>query len=139
MALYTKPLPKIRRIDEPYWEGTRSNELRLQNCLDCGQWWFPPAEQCPNCLSQNYAWKPTSGLGTIWGRVFMHQLYYKEFADEIPYNIVWVALDEGPMMTANIVGSPNSEIEVDRRVEVCFDKVSDEITIPRFRLLDTTS
>ena len=65
-------------------------------------------------------------------RIFMHQLYYKSFADVAPYNIVWVALDEGPMMTANVVGSLREDIEVGSRVVVEFEAVTEQVTLPRF-------
>lgn len=64
----------------------------------------------------------------------MHQVYYKEFADDIPYNVVWVELDEGLMMTSSVVGATNEDIKVGARVAVCFDQVADEWTIPHFRL-----
>ncbi len=82
---YAKPLPRPRAIDEPYWEAARAGEFRIEHCLDCGQWWFPPSEFCPNCLGHNYEWAKASGFGTIWGRIFMHQLYFKGFADDRPY------------------------------------------------------
>jgi uncharacterized protein len=125
----------MRTIDEPYWEGTRAGELRIQHCLDCGKWWHPPNEFCPHCLGHHYEWAKASGKGTVWSRIFMHQLYYRSFADVAPYNIVWVALDEGPMMTANVVGSLHEDIEVGCHVAVEFDAVTDEITLPRFRIV----
>jgi uncharacterized OB-fold protein len=124
----------MRAIDEPYWEGTRAGELRIQHCLDCGKWWHPPNEFCPRCLGHNYEWAKASGQGAIWSRIFMHQLYYKSFADVAPYNIVWVALDEGPMMTANVVGSLQEDIEVGSRVVVEFEAVTEAVTLPRFRI-----
>jgi hypothetical protein len=125
----------MRTIDEPYWEGARAGELRIQHCLDCGKWWHPPNEFCPLCLGHNYEWAKVSGQGIIWSRIFMHQLYYKSFADVAPYNIVWVALDEGPMMTANVVGSLREDIEVGSRVAVEFEAVTEEVTLPRFRII----
>jgi uncharacterized OB-fold protein len=132
---YTKPLPRPRKIDEPYWEAARRNELRVQRCLECGEWWLPPSDFCPNCLAHNFEWAKASGLGTIWTRIFMHQVYYQAFAGDVPYNIVWVRLDEGPMLTANVVGTANASINVGDRVEVTFDRVTDEFTLPRFRVV----
>ncbi len=37
-------------------------------------------------------------------------------------------------MTANVVGAANEDIEIGRRVEVVFDPVTADITIPQFRL-----
>ena len=132
---YNKPLPKTRAVDEPYWEGTRAGELRLQHCLDCGTWWHPPSEYCPGCLGEHYEWRAAAGTGRIWSRIFMHQVYFAGFKEDVPYNVVWVELDEGPMITASVTGASHDEIEVDRRVAVTFDAVTDELTLPRFRLL----
>jgi uncharacterized protein len=132
---YAKPLPRKRPIDEPYWDGAKEGVLRIQQCQDCQTWFFPPSEFCPEDLSHNWEWKEASGKGTIWTRIFMHQMYYRAFADDIPYNVVWVKLDEGPMITSCVVGSPNEEIEVDRRVEVVFDAVTDDVVLPKFRLV----
>jgi uncharacterized OB-fold protein len=55
-------------------------------------------------------------------------------AEEVLYNVAWVELDEGPLMTANIVGAVKAELGVGRRVRVTFDSVTDEVTVPRFCL-----
>jgi len=135
MSAYAKPLPRARKIDEPYWEATLAGELRIQHCLDCDEWWFPPSEFCPNCLGHAFEWARASGSGVIWSRIIMHQLYFKAFADDLPYNVVWVKLDEGPMVTANVVGTDNEGIEIGARVKVVFDPVTETVTLPRFRIV----
>ena len=64
----------------------------------------------------------------------LHQVYWRALRGEVPYNIVWVELEEGPMMKATVVGAAKEDIEIGRRVEVVFDPVTSGITIPRFRL-----
>jgi len=131
---YRKPLPDITGIHAPYWEGTRSGELRLQRCCQCGAYWHLASEFCPGCLGNELQWTPACGLGTIAARIFVHQLNDPSFTAEVPYNVAWVELDEGPLMTANIVGAAKEDIRVGRRVQVFFDAVTPEVTIPRFRL-----
>jgi hypothetical protein len=46
---------------------------------------------------------------------------------------VQVQLDEGPRLTSNLVDVPNGELRVGMAVEVVFDDVTPEITLPRFR------
>ena len=132
---YSKPLPKPRPIDEPYWEGMAAGELRLQQCTNCARWRFPPAELCPNCLSGEYEWKAALGTATLWSWIVMHREYFASFHDDIPYNVAFVRLDEGPFMMSNVVGVAPEELTVDARLQVTFDAVTDEFTIPRFRLL----
>ncbi len=44
-----------------------------------------------------------------------------------------VELAEGPRMTTNIVGVPNDRIRVGMPVEVVFEDLSPEISLPKFR------
>ena len=64
----------------------------------------------------------------------MHQPYFTEFADSIPYPVAFVELDEGPMLMASLHGDLRT-FKCDCRVEVYFEHVSAEIGIPRFRLV----
>ena len=52
----------------------------------------------------------------------------------MPYNVVQVRLQEGPMMFANIINATWDTIPIGAAVEVSFEDVTDEITLPKFRL-----
>jgi uncharacterized OB-fold protein len=47
--------------------------------------------------------------------------------------VVAVELEEGPRMTTNVTGLRPDELEIGMPVEVVFEEMSDEITLPRFR------
>ncbi|OUN00009.1 MAG: hypothetical protein BAA02_10665 [Paenibacillaceae bacterium ZCTH02-B3] len=130
---YTKPLPKPDVWSRPFWEHAKNGVLATQACVKCGHRFFPPGPVCPSCYSFELEWKPVSGKGKVVSWVVFHQLYYKGFADEIPYNVALVQLDEGPMMYTNIVGIPNEQISMNMPVEVVFEKATDEFTIPKFK------
>lgn len=132
---WTKPLPEMTGLHARYWQGAREGKLLLQQCRECGTTWHQGSGFCPNCLAVDFDWTPASGTGSIYARIFMHQVYWPSFADDVPYNLVWVELDDGPMMTADIVDAPREDIEIGCRVEVIFDPVTPEVTIPRFRLV----
>jgi uncharacterized OB-fold protein len=134
-STYRKPLPRINKLNAPFWEGTRQHELRLQRCNVCGRHWFPPAYRCPSCLSTDYAWVRASGRGRIWSWIRMWQRYFPAFEAELPYNVAYVELEEGPRLMTNIVGlAPDVELACDAPVEVVFEDVTDDITLPKFRL-----
>ncbi len=131
---YTKPLPRVvPAIDRPHWDALKKHELRMQKCSECGHIWFPPAFGCPNCLSTKYEWVQLSGKGKIWTYNVFHQLYFKSFAPEIPYNVIQVQLDEGPLMMSNIVGCKNEDIKCDMRVEIVYEDVTPDWTLPKFK------
>jgi hypothetical protein len=65
----------------------------------------------------------------------VHKAWFPAFAGEVPYNVVQVELEEGPRLTANVVGIKNEQLKVGLQVAIEFDEVSPERTIPRFRPL----
>jgi uncharacterized OB-fold protein len=131
---YKKPLPTLTDENRPFWEGAREGRLVMQKCGACGHIRYPISHVCPDCLSYEFEWTPLSGRGEVFSYVVFYQLYNKAFADDIPYNVALIQLDEGPRMMSNIVGVDNDTVKVGDKVEAAFEKATDEITIPKFRL-----
>ena len=136
-AAYKKPLPRKTKVNTPYWEALKNHELRLPKCRVCGHIWHPPASPvCPNCLTQgDYEFVKLSGRGKIWSWLNMHQRYFPGFADELPYNIIYVELEERPglRMMSNLVDYNEEHLRCDQPVEIVFDDVTEEWTLPKFR------
>ena len=130
---YTKPLPHPTKEDEPFWQAAKEHRLILPKCRACGHVWFPPYASCGKCLSLDRDWVEVSGRGKVWGYVHMQQPYLKSFVDDIPYNVVLVQLDEGPLMFSNVVDAEAEAIRVDMPVEVVFGDVTEEFTLLKFR------
>ena len=51
----------------------------------------------------------------------------------MPYVIAIVKLDEGVQMLTNIIGCEPDEVQCNMPVEVVFEKLNDEFTLPKFR------
>ena len=130
---YNRPLPTPSKLTAPYWEAAKNHEFKLQKCDECGHIWFPPSVCCPQCLSERFTWTTMSGRGRIWSWIDMWQMYYRGFLDERPYAVAYVELEEGPRLMSSIVGMVGSELRVGMPLEVVFDDVTDEITLPKFR------
>lgn len=115
-----------------FWEGTRAGELRLQRCSTCDQVYFPPRPHCPACGSREVAVFAASGRGRLHSYVINHRAAP---GFEAPYSIAIVALEEGPRMMSNVVEVPQTPeaLVLDMALEVVFEEVSDEITLPLFR------
>jgi uncharacterized OB-fold protein len=133
-ADYQKPLPVLNKDNRPFWEGCKAHRLLMQQCGECGHVRFPINTVCPRCLSPTFDWKHLSGRGSVFSYVVFHQVYNKAFAADAPYNVALVQLDEGPRMYSNVVGVANDQVKVGDRLEVVFDDVTDEVSIPRFQL-----
>jgi uncharacterized OB-fold protein len=130
-----KPLPRITPDNAEFWAGCRRHELVLPVCGECGRAHLPPGPVCPFCFSDAILWRKAAGTGMITSFTIVHKAWFPAFDAEIPYNVVQVELDEGPRLTANVVGAPNEAIAVGRKVRVVFDDVTPDVTLPRFRLL----
>lgn len=133
MNMYKKPLPQINDLNAPYWEGAKLKELRLQKCRNCGRFSAEPVRLCMSCGQDAMEWVKASGRGKIWSFGIFHKSYFPSFAEEIPYNVVVVELEEGPRVYSNIVGVPQEEIKMDMPVIAYFDAVTEDVTLVKFQ------
>ncbi|MFC1971606.1 Zn-ribbon domain-containing OB-fold protein [Chloroflexota bacterium] len=133
MTAYEKPLPVVNIDTAPFWEYCRQHELRMQKCTQCGHVRYPPGMICPRCHSMEAEWVRLSGKGTVYSYTVIHRLYHKAFKDDIPYVGAIVHLDEGPGMLSNVIGCKVVDIKIDMPVEVYFDDVTDNISLPKFK------
>ena len=129
-----RPLPQISPAMAPFFEAARRKELVVQRCQRCGALRFPARDRCSACLAREAEWVPVSGRGKIFSFAVMHQVYHPGFASEVPYAVVLVELEEGPRLVSNVVGYPPGELRVGMPVEVVFDAVTPEVTLPKFRV-----
>jgi uncharacterized OB-fold protein len=128
-----KPLPQVSSDMAPFFEAARARRLVVQRCRGCGALRFPARERCSGCLAREAEWVPVSGRGTVFSYAVMHQVYHPGFAAEVPYAVVLVELEEGPRLVSNVVGCPPGELAVGLPVEVVFEDVSPDFTLPKFR------
>ncbi len=133
MADYPKPLPHPNAISRPFWEAAKRHELMLQRCRQCGIYIYYPRTLCPKDLSSDLEWVRVSGRGQVHSYAIAETPTHPAFAQDVPYVIAIVELDEGPRMTTNIVGCPPSEVRVGMRVKAYFDDVSPEVTLVKFQ------
>jgi uncharacterized OB-fold protein len=129
---YKKPLPTIDPINRGFWEHARNEKLAVQVCAACGERRMPPSPVCPSCLGDKQGWEVVSGKGTLLSWITFHRAYWPGFAPEVPYDVCLVQLDEGPILVSNLVGTSGRQVAVGDRVEVVFERATDEITLPKF-------
>ena len=131
MTEYQKPLPLPTQDTREYWEGCRRHELLIQKCRKCGALRFYPRPMCPECNSMEYDWIKACGKGRVYSWTVAVRQFHPAF--EVPYVIAIVELEEGVRMTTNVINCKPEELYVGMPVEVIFEDVSEEITIPKFR------
>ena len=129
---YSKPLPVFSAESKPFWDGCQRHELLLQQCDRCHSFWFPPSSMCPDCLSVEWKWTRSCGRGRIHSFVIFQRVYHPGFADDVPYVVAVVELEEGPRLISNIVGCNPQSVQCEMPVELVFENVSREVTLPKF-------
>ena len=133
MNTYNKPLPKVNGDNREFWAGCKEHELRFQKCVDCGHIRWPAAVLCPSCHSLETKWIVSSGRGMIYTFAVYHKAYHPGFEQELPYVVATIELEEGPHLLSNVVGCGPDQVTCDMQVEVTWEDISEEFSLPKFR------
>jgi uncharacterized OB-fold protein len=123
-----KPQPRITPDNEPFYKALREDRFVLPYCLDCEKPHLPPGPVCPFCFGERLEWRAASGRGRISSWTVVHKAWFPAFAEDIPYNVVQVELDEGPRLTTNVMNISNENLKIGLLVEIVVGEV-----IPRFK------
>ena len=130
---YDKPLPQPNADTKPFWDGCREHQLRFQRCRNCQHIRWPPSIICPRCYSSDSDWIVASGKGRVYTFVVNHQTFHRAFRTDLPYVTAVVELDEGPHLLTNIVGCSPGEVRCDMPVEVEWEDINEEFSLPKFK------
>jgi len=133
MEAYEKPVPEPDHVTRPFWEATKQNRLLIQRCRDCGAHQFFPQGHCRGCLSDQLEWVESKGKGTVYSFTVIHRPPTAAFEKEAPYTVGLIDIDEGCRMVSNIVEVNPEDVRVGMPVEVVFEEITPEISLPKFR------
>ena len=133
MSTTNKPVPVVNTWARPFWDAARDERLIIQKCDDCDKHIFYPRIACPHCFSENVGWIDASGKGTIYSFTVVESNAPSAFAGDLPFVIAVIRLEEGVQMLSNIVGCDPYTLSCDAPVEVVFEPLNDEFTLPKFR------
>lgn len=130
---FSKPLPLPTPVTAPFWEGLAAGRIRLQSCLDCGEWVFYPRSHCNHCLSDQLEWRVVTGNATLYTFTIARQPTSPHFADEVPQLLAVVELEGGIRLTTTLVNVDESAIAVGMKLEPWFDRTADGVTLLRYQ------
>ncbi|NNN01602.1 MAG: Zn-ribbon domain-containing OB-fold protein [Acidimicrobiaceae bacterium] len=128
-----KPVPVVAPWARPFWDAAREGRLILQHCEDCDRVIHYPRMVCPHCSSTKLDWRAASGRGTIYSFTVVQSNAPSAFAGDVPYVVAVIRLAEGVQMLSNIVECDHDELFCDQEVEVVFEHLDEEFTLPKFR------
>lgn len=126
---FPRPTPETRA----WWEACRNHELLLQRCTRCDEVQFYPRIVCGNCLDENLEWVRASGQGRVRTFTVVRRPVSAAYADDVPYIVALIELDEGPTMMSNVVGCSPESLAMGAAVEVVFETWSEDIVVPQFQ------
>lgn len=128
---WNKPLPHPTHISQPYWDGLKAQEVRIQQC-DRGHSLFFPRMHCPTCGSRALTWNKVSGEGTLYSFTIARIPTMPEFTDEMPQALAVVELAEGVRINTTMVGVEPEALKIGMPVRAVFDDRPGEFTLLRF-------
>lgn len=115
----------------PYWDGAQAGALILPWCEACDAPFWYPRGFCPRCGTDRLGWRPASGRGVVHTCTVVRRAA-GEWARHVPFAVAIVTLDEGPAVTANVVGCRIQDVAPGLRVVAVFER-SDPDGLPVLR------
>jgi len=86
-----------------FYDFLGKGKLMGVKCSKCNNLFTPPRPMCPYCGSTNLSWIELSGNGKLATFTVIH-VGPSELANETPYIVGVVELDEGPKVSCRIAG-----------------------------------
>ena len=130
---YDKPVPAIDAESEPYWTGAREGRLMVQRCGRTGRCFLYSRRLAPGADDTDIRWIEAKGGGVVYSFTVCHAPAGPAFREDTPYVVACVTLDEGARIVSNLVTDDIEAVHIGQRVEAFFDRVSEDLTIPKFR------
>lgn len=90
-----KPVAHPTDLSRPYWDGLERGVLLLQRCAQCGKFRHYPRLVCDRCYSLEVQWVEACGRGEVHSWTVAHHAFHPGFAEELPYVLAVVDLQEG--------------------------------------------
>jgi uncharacterized protein len=132
-----RPLPIPTAETARYWQAALAGRLEIQYCRACARHQFYPRRFCTRCLSDGIEWVQARGSGRVYTYTVCHIAGHPALTAQVPYVIGMIELDEGVRMLAGIVDADMDRLAVGAPVQVCFQRIGDDLVLPMFRLTDS--
>jgi uncharacterized protein len=125
-----RPRPALTQDNAFWFEGARAHQLLIQRCTSCGTLRHPPLPACAVCGSLGWDTVESSGRGTVYSYVVVHDPQVAAF--EYPLPIGLVELEEGTRVVANLGGVGPGDITIGMPVRAEFVDHDEELSLPVF-------
>lgn len=130
---YDKPLPEFRPETKPFWDSCKNHELLLPKSKETNKFFFYPRAFSPGDDMSEVVWEKASGKAKVWTYSIHHMGPTKAYKNDGAYVVALVETEEGVKMMTNIINCDPKDVYVGMDVEVVFDDVTPEVTLPKFK------
>ena len=120
-AVDGRPLPRVIPVTRPFFDAAKEGRLRLPRCPRDGVFFYPRSH-CPDCWQDDWEWTDLSGRGEIYSFTVDRIGHDPALAQDVPFVIALVALEEGARVVANVVGCRPEDVRVGMPVEATFER-----------------
>lgn len=124
-----RPFPEPDPDTGRFWEAVSAGRFEIQRCTACARHVFYPRLHCPHCGSAELQWVSASGRATVHSYTVVHRAP-PAFAEEAPYVVALVDLEEGPRMMTRLLGIEPGAVEIGMRVRIA---IEGDPPLPYFR------
>jgi uncharacterized OB-fold protein len=98
---------------------------------------MPPDQVCTHCgtTEPDFTFVPVNGKGVVRSWTVVRQSFLPGFT--VPYALVDVELDDAPgvRLIGQLTDGPDAQIHLGQPVQVRFEDLSNEISVPAFSLV----
>lgn len=131
----SKPVPVPDHDSAAFWAGCADHKLLVQRC-DHGHFRYPPASHCSTCGSADYSWVESSRKGVLYSWItIVHPVPRDIYAQDVPYIVALVELEEGVRIATNLVGSAAGDLAAGMAIAIDFNDVAPGLALPVGRLV----
>jgi uncharacterized protein len=129
-----RPIPRAEPFAAPYWEALRRHEFLLPRSTQTGEFFLPIRAIAPG----PFEWAAARPNGTIVSYSWVHLQPSDGYAEELPYVLATVALDDGPQLMTNIVDASEDQVRIGRRVRLVFEERAEGWVVAQFTPIEPT-
>ena len=105
----------------------------MPECVNCGYLQWPPEPVCPECQHTGRRWREVPATGTLWSYAVYHRALDPAFADDIPYAVGLVELDDVDRKMYGIMLDPEPALKIGARVRAVFVPATGQVTFVRWQ------
>jgi uncharacterized OB-fold protein len=130
-----RPLPLADDASAGFWEAANQGRLAIQRCTRCRRWNHAPSIACPSCGSFELGYEDVSGKGTLFSWTVLKEAPAPGFRDRLPLivGVIELAEQKHLVLAANILEASVEDLKLGMPLEVVFEKITEDCTLPQFR------